>query len=191
MGENLTLASVRYGLCRIVEPADVAVVDALFWSVVAGVLLAFAAGFLKLRRTEKLDPDTERWSRLLEFSLLVTLSGGLFYGHYYYLSKLIIPINVLLCRYAAAPEHRVPKLASLVVVYLLLTAFVIPPTITSRLLGLDTWRLYMQHALYLYGQTLLIGLLLWEYLTLLRERERTAPARVSERLVPEVGYTAS
>lgn len=169
VGDNLTFASVRSGLCRVGGPANLALLDTLFWTTIVLAAAAFATAFIRMRRTPVVDAD-ERWSRLLEYSVLVAFSGGLFYGHYYYLAQLVIPINVLLCRYATSREHRGVKLGALAAVYILLTAFVVPPTVASRLLGIDAWQFYMQHAVYFYGQALLIGLLLWEYRALSQSR---------------------
>jgi hypothetical protein len=168
LSNNQTFASVRYGLCRLAGPTDFVVLDALFWATVAVALAVFAVAFLRATGGVIVDSSDERMRRMLEFSLLVAFSSGVFYAHYYYLAQLVIPINVLVYRYSTSREHLGVKVSLLVLVYLLLTAFVLPPTVTTAVFGFDAWRAYMQSALYLYGQTLLIGLLLFEYCDLVR-----------------------
>jgi len=168
---NQTFASVRYGLCRIGGPADFARLDVVFWIAVGLALLLFGHAFIRASRVVLQDSADERMRRMLEFSFLVAFSAGVFYAHYYYLAQLVIPINVLVYWYSTTSNHRVLKLSALVVVYILLTVFVIPTSITNKLLGVDAWKVYTQHALYLYGQALLIALLLWEYRTLVRRAQ--------------------
>jgi hypothetical protein len=164
-------------------------------------LLVFGRAFMLAEGVVMQDSMDERMRRMLEFSFLVALSAGVFYAHYYYLAQLVIPINVLVYRYATNADHRAPKVSVLVAVYLLLTAFVVPTSVTSMFLGVDAWRLYMQHALYLYGQTLLIALLLWEYCALVRHAQLTrrtardastsaADAIIKEPLSPQPSLTS-
>ena len=62
-----------------------------------------------------------------------------------------------------------------VVAYVLLSGSIAPAWILARLVGLNGWQLYMQGAFYLYGEILLIALLLKEYVGLAGARsERSA-----------------
>ena len=57
-----------------------------------------------------------------------------------------------------------------VVAYVLLSGSIAPAWILARLVGLNGWQLYMQGAFYLYGEILLMALLLKEYVGLASAR---------------------
>jgi hypothetical protein len=166
-----TFASARYGLCRLGGPADFLLFDALFWIAVGSAMLLFGVTFVRAARLVMREPADEQMRRMLEFSFMAAFSAGVFYGHYYYLAQLVIPINVLVYRYSTSADRRAVKVGLLVIVYALLTAFIVPTTVIARVFGIDAWRLYMNHALYLYGQALLIALLLWEYCALVKQAQ--------------------
>jgi hypothetical protein len=48
----------------------------------------------------------------------------------------------------------------------LLAAFLLPVSVMTRVMHVDFWAYYTSNVLYFYGELLLIGLLLWEYLAL-------------------------
>ena len=50
----------------------------------------------------------------------------------------------------------------------MLGAFLVPVSVGSRVLGFDAWQFYTEHVLYLYGELLLVGLLVCEYLVIAR-----------------------
>jgi hypothetical protein len=47
--------------------------------------------------------------------------------------------------------------------YVMVSAFVLPIGVISRLAGFDAWAWYFRGAWFLYGELLLMGLLLFEY----------------------------
>ena len=57
--------------------------------------------------------------------------------------------------------------------YWLLAGFLVPPSFASRLLGIDLWRLYFLSLAVLPGTLILLGLVLWQYLTIPLQEERS------------------
>ena len=73
----------------------------------------------------------------------------------------MIPFNVLLIlylidrRYGALRYGRLP--------YFLVSAFVVPMTLMSRVAGFDVWEPYIWQGWFWYGEVLLVVLLMNEY----------------------------
>jgi Ni,Fe-hydrogenase I cytochrome b subunit len=64
--------------------------------------------------------------------------------------------------------------------YLLLSAFVLPTSMLTRLTGIDVWALYIKGAWFLWGELLLVALLLHEYWGLQNDRRaRLQPGRLT------------
>jgi len=53
-----------------------------------------------------------------------------------------------------------------VLAYMLLSAFLVPPSFVSRITGTDVWRLYFLTVAYFPGQLIVLGLVLHQYVTL-------------------------
>ena len=68
--------------------------------------------------------------------------------------------------------------------YALLGAFVVPPSVMARVFGVDFWHLYMRYNLSFFGEFLLLGLVLWEYMTIATPGD--APARSREPLTGQL-----
>jgi len=183
---NTTSASFRWALCRYSGDLDWWVLELLFWGPLLVASAVVGRGFARATTNDLPDPAREQSRRMLEFSLVLVVCSGMFYGHYYYLSQLIVPLNVLLIRYLSSSVRSWPKLWFWVASYGLLTAFVVPPGLVTRLVGVEMWRLYMQSGVYLFGELILFALLVWEY------REVTAHRRVSlERVADRTPLAAA
>lgn len=155
-----TLANVRHGLCTLASHAEWFPPHLAYLAICIAVAAAYLTTHWRLERL-RLTDDGEAWRRALEFSIVTTVCACCFFAHYYYLIGLVIPFNVLLMRYLATRDWR----ALLVwgVAYLCVSAFVVPTGILSRLTGVDVWAMFINGAWFLYGELLLMGLLLREY----------------------------
>lgn len=122
-----------------------------------------------------LGDGEEAWRRALEFSIVTTVCACFFFAHYYYLIVLVIPFNILLMRYLANREWR--PLAVWGLAYLCVSAFVVPTGMLSRLTGFDAWAVFINGAWFLYGELLLMGLLLREYWRLAEGGSKDPPLR--------------
>ena len=161
---NLTRADIRWGLCNVGARLPWLPVSFEYWGLAATAVTVAAVGFFRLERRGPLNATDESWRRVLEISLVLVVADVSFYAHYHYLAMLIIPLNALIARYLAHQSGWVrPVMWG--VSYLALSGFVVPPALMSQFLrGVDVWRWYMQHAVYLYGELCLLALILWEYL---------------------------
>ena len=155
-----TLTNIRHGLCTMaaynkwIHPP---VIYLALCSAVAAVYLWAHA------RLERVKPGgvIEARRRALEVSIVTTICACFFFSHYYYLILLVIPFNVLLIGYLVDQRYR--ALAIWGVAYFLVSAFIVPITLLSRLAGFDVWEPYVWQGWFLYGEFLLVGLLLYEY----------------------------
>jgi hypothetical protein len=175
---NNTRASIKWALCSFQDRWAWLPARWLHAGSVALILTVFAVGFVRLERRRSLEEADERWRRSLEVGLLLT-GRWLVYAHYYYLAFAIVPLNALLVRYigdihAGRPCKRLWLWAA---AYLSISAFVVPPSLMSQLLGTDYWRLYMRSNVYFVGEVLLIALILWEYVTLPARRPSPSAAQ--------------
>jgi hypothetical protein len=155
-----TLANVRHALCSLGAARPGLPVNLIYLAlcaVIAGIYLLIHARFERRRATAA----AERWRRALELSIVITVYTCFLFNHYYYLIVLIVPLNVLLVRHLS--EGRTARLAVWAVAYFLIAAFIVPTSITTRLLGTDVWAFYIKGAWFLWGELLLMALLLREY----------------------------
>jgi len=164
-----TLANVRHGLCTVGAGARWVPASAIYLLLCAIVAAVYLQTHWRLERRPPaagLERDHERWRRALEVSIVTTVCACFFFAHYYYLIVLVIPFNVLLMRYLSAARHRmlVPWLAA----YALVSAFLVPIGVLSRIAGRDMWEPFIWGGWFLYGELLLVGLLLREYRSLAR-----------------------
>lgn len=162
-----TFASLRMGFCSVAARFPWLSARVLFVATVAVASLIFLASYWALERRGLEEPTVRAFRILIELSLFLIAGSLTAHAHFYYLILLLLPIGALAWRYLGTdrPGQRF-KLALLAAAYLLLSAFVLPLSVMSRLLNRDAWIFYEQHGLYLYGSLLLIGLLLWEYANL-------------------------
>ena len=170
-----TLANIRHGLCALASTRPWLpphLVYVLLCMTVAGCYLV---AHTRLSRGPALAPEVEAWRRALEFSIVTTVCACFFFAHYYYLIVLVIPFGGLLVRYLA--NRQWGRLAVWAAAYVLVSAFVVPTGLLSRLSGVDAWNWYIRGAWFLYGELLLMGLLLYEYLSVASRRDPIAGKR--------------
>lgn len=161
---NTTFVSMRWAACTL-EDQGVAIRPLLAYLMCAAVVAYVGVvGFVHVEwRRDELSASAERWRRILELSVIVTVYSTFFFAHYYYLSVLAAPLAVLLVRYL---EQR--RYASLVLwgaTYFFLSAFTLPVTWFFHPRHGDAWTWYMRHVVYLPGELGLLALLLREYVS--------------------------
>jgi hypothetical protein len=155
-----TLSNVRHALCSLsyrspwLPPHVIYIALCL---VIAGTYLATHLRFERLRP----EADVERWRRALEFAIVTTVYSCFFFNHYYYLIVLVIPLMVLLVRYLRG--GRPVRFVLWAAAYVLISAFVVPMSVLTRATGVDVWAVYIKGAWFLWGELLLMYLLLREY----------------------------
>ena len=171
---NTTYAGVRFALCRFGSWYSWLPISPIYVALVGTLLITFLVAFWRLERQPAASARDESWRRALEASVVIIMTSGFFYSHYYYLSLLAIVVSVLVARYAVTGDGWLRPIA-LGVAYVLLTAFVLPPSVSSRLIGADVFRDYMRLALYFYGEMILIALVFSEYWSL-SSRAHARPA---------------
>jgi glycosyl transferase family 87 len=164
---NQTFASVRWAFCTLENEGLTIRPLVAYLTCAAIVAYVSILGFVRLERLRPLPPASERWRRVLELSLMVSVYTTFFFAHYYYLTVLAVPLAVLLVRFLR--ERRWGSLALWSGTYACLSVFTIPIGVVDRLLHLPSgelvaWTWYMRHVLYLPGELGLQALLLGEYL---------------------------
>ncbi len=163
-----TLANVRHGLCTVsarVRWLPPHLPYLVICALIAAIYL-WAHWRLEQRRPGLDQP--ERWRRALELSIVITAYTCFVFSHYYYLIVLVIPLNVLLVRFLDRGDRW--RLLLWAVSYVLISAFLIPTSVLTRLSGIDVWAFFINGAWFLLGELLLTGLLLVEYLELSASR---------------------
>jgi len=158
---NDTIVSVRWGLCGLNMRHAWLPSRELFYLFVAVVGGCFVTAFVAHERRTP-APLEAKWRTIWELSLVLMVTIVVVRAHYYYLISLLFPIVALVYRYLQYGSGRI-RIALLVSCYVILSAFVVPVSILSRLLDRNVWHDYMQHDVYLYGELMLFSLLLWEY----------------------------
>ena len=83
-------------------------------------------------------------------------------------------MNVLLTRYLDRDDRT--GSCFWLVSYVLISAFLIPTSILTRLTGIDTWAFFINGAWFMYGELLMTALLLREYSRLAVEAPGAVPA---------------
>ena len=161
-----TFASIRWGLCGL--QAQGFWIPLPFSYFVLGGLTAFfgGLGFWGFEQSSQVPLESERWRRVWETSLVIIIYSTFFRSHYYYLSALTIPLVALLIRATSGATIQKTRLGLAVLAYALLGAFVLPISVLSAAFEVDFWRFYLDHQLYLFGEILLLGLVLREYVQL-------------------------
>jgi hypothetical protein len=155
--------SVRFALCGINEriPYPAA---ATYLALILATLLVLAYGFFRAERSAPLTPDAERWRRTWELGAVVVVYVTFFFTHYYYLTVLIVPLTALMVR---AYQQRCARLwCAWAASYLLLSAFLLPLSQLTKWLHVDVFTWYLSTFVYLPGELLLLGVILYEYATL-------------------------
>mgnify|MGYP006274878145 CR=1 FL=1 len=168
-----TLTNLRHGLCAISARAPWLPPNLVYLLICAMVAAGYLVTHFRLQRRGAHDDGLEAgWRRALEFSIIVTICSCFFFAHYYYLIALAIPLLVLLTRFI--DHERRGRLAVWALSYTLISAFVIPIGILSRLANTDMWARYVGGGWFLYGEFLLIVLLMREYWEMGAQAQATA-----------------
>jgi len=166
-----TLANIRHGLCTVASTRPWLAPNLAYLAICVAVAGVYLQAHFRFPHRPQLPPAAEAWRRALEFAIVTTVCACFFFAHYYYLIVLIIPYGVLLVRYLANQQWL--RLGLWAVSYVLVSALVVPTGPLSRLTGIDVWAWYFHGAWFLYGELLLVTLLLLEYHTL-ANRQRPA-----------------
>jgi hypothetical protein len=156
-----TQISIRWGLCGIEDRFPMFPARVVFYSVVVVLAAVIVAAGFRIA-TRALDASERKWATIWQLSLLAIVGSALLHGHYYYLTMVTLPVVALLYRYARDLDTHWGRLALWGVAYVILTAFLLPLPLLSRLVQRDAWALYMESSLYLAGELLLIGLVMRE-----------------------------
>jgi hypothetical protein len=155
-----TLANVRHGLCTVSATVRWLPPQAVYLLLCAAVAIIFLVAHLRLERVRPAGDD-ERWRRAFELSIVVTSYTCFLFNHYYYLIALALPLNVLLVR--LLDRRAWLRLALWALAYVTISAFLVPTSILTRLAGIDVWAFFINGAWFMYGELLMMGLLLREY----------------------------
>jgi hypothetical protein len=155
-----TLANVRHGLCSWSFRAPWLPAHVIYLIISGLIAATYLATHFRFPPGTRFGPD-EMWRRAIEFSVVTTVYSTFFFNHYYYLIVLAIPMNVLLVRYLATGARG--SLAAWMVAYACISAFVVPTSVLTRVTGMDVWAFYIKGGWFLWGELLLMGLLLREY----------------------------
>jgi hypothetical protein len=146
---NGTAASLHAGACAIAAGRS-RIAAPLFYGLIAAGVVLFT---VRARRSD-------RWRQTVDFCAVVAAAGIVFHGHYYYLSVLIMPLTLLIYRGVwAEGQASSARLWLAVASYALLSTFMVPVGLASRLTGRDIWSAYLSHGTYAYGEMLLFALL--------------------------------
>lgn len=168
-----TLSNLRHGLCTMAAYNPWVNPPAIYLAICAAVAVIYLWTHFRLERAPQAKL-TEARRRALEFSIITTICSCFFFSHYYYLIALVIPFNVLLILYLA--DGRWGGFTLWSVSYFLVSAFVVPITLLSRIAGYDVWEPYVWKGWFWYGEILLVGLLMYEYQRLASARTATDTA---------------
>lgn len=168
-----TLTNLRHGLCAMAARVPAMPPNVIYLLICAIVAVGYLITHVRLAKTPPTGLD-ESWRRALELSIVITICSCFFFAHYYYLIALIIPYSVLLVRFLV--QERRLALAAAIASYVMVSAFVVPTGILSRVTGVDVWARYVGGGWCLYGELLLIALLVREYWLMGAQRTDAAPS---------------
>ena len=163
-----TLTNLRHGLCAISARVPWVAPNVVYLLICAAVAVSYLVTHARLTRRPPTQHVDEGWRRALELSIVITICSCFFFAHYYYLIALTIPFSVLLVRFIVF--QRRARLAVWMAAYVMVSAFVVPTGMLSRVSGVDVWAWYVGAGWCLYGELLLIALLMHEYWELGAER---------------------
>jgi len=150
-----TAADVRWELCSVEDRFPLVPARSIFFAILVVTAAAFVWGTLRL--------GSARWSAIWAFSLLAIAGGSFVHAHYYYFIVFLLPLSALAFWYMLRPQPwRRGKVTLLAISYLLLNAFMIPPSWLSAVLARDAWAWFLDSGFCLLGLLLLLGLVLWE-----------------------------
>jgi hypothetical protein len=164
-----TLANIRHGFCSAAARWPWFPPNLAYLLLCAAVTIIYLMAHARFELDRNVSPERERWRRAFEFSIVTTICACFFFAHYYYLVLLVIPVNVLLARFLSRAQYG--RLSLWFVSYVLLSAFLVPTGVLTTRFGTDVWARYIKDGWFLYGELLLVALLLYEYFALSRSRQ--------------------
>jgi hypothetical protein len=156
-----TQVSIRWAFCGLDDRWPAFPARELFYALVLLLALVIVASGWSMAR-QRFRPLEMKWAAIWQVSLLTIVGATLLHGHYYYLTLLLLPLLALLYRYLAAPTIPRARLALWAVAYVTLSAFMLPLPVLSSLVQRDAWAMYMDLNLYVFGELLLIALVVFE-----------------------------
>ncbi len=155
-----TLSNIRHGLCTIAAYNPWVHPPLVYLAICLSVAVVYLRTHFQLERMP-LSSALEARRRVVELSIITTICACFFFSHYYYLIVLVIPFNALFVLYLI--DRRYGALSVWALSYFLVSAFVVPMTLMSRVAGFDVWEPYIWKAWFWYGEVLLVVLLMNEY----------------------------
>ena len=158
--------SIRFALCSMREQVALPIVP-IYLALILATLSALAFGYFRAERAAPLPEDAQRWRITWELSAVMIVYMTYVYSHYYFLIFLIVPLTAVMIR--AYEQRRAGLWLAWGASYLMLSGFLLPLSLVSRLLQVDAFTWYLQTFAYVPGILLLLG-------TVLREYIRTAPS---------------
>jgi hypothetical protein len=167
--------SIRFALCSMYESTPALPIVPIYLTLIIATLAALATGYFRAERAA-LPDDAQRWRSTWELSAVLIIYTTYVYAHYYFLIFMIVPLTAVMVR--AYEQRRIGLWVAWGTSYVLLSGFLLPLSLTSRLLGVDAFTLYLRTFAYLPGILLLLGTVLYEYITI--SKNRSVP------LVPDV-----
>jgi glycosyl transferase family 87/carboxypeptidase family protein len=176
-------ASIHWALCGLSRQLIWFPARDVFYALCAVIGGLFLVACLKLDRGHALSRGDARWRVILEMSLVIVAGTLLVHNEYHWLGILVIPLSALLIRYVWQVRNAT-RLALLALSYVVLAAFVVPVSVLSRIVEVDVARWYSDKGIYMYGELILIGLLIWEYGEL---ASRRVASELTSAAVPTVG----
>ena len=171
-------ASIRFAFCSLRGITPWLPIVPVYLGLIAVTLAALAVGYFRAERA-RLSADDERWRRTWEVCAVLIVYTTYVYAHYYYLIFLIVPLTAVMVR--AYQQRRVGLWMVWGVAYLLLSAFLLPLSLVTRLVQVDAFTWYLQTLSYLPGILLLLGTVLHEYIRLGAEAYASHPEPPSPR----------
>ena len=153
--------SIRFALCSLNETVRFPMVP-VYLALIVATLAGLAIGYFRAERGEPLPPDAERWRITWELSAVVIIYTTYVYAHYYYLIFMIVPLTAVMVR--AYQRHHTGLWIAWGVSYVMLSAFLLPLSLLTRLLQVDAFTWYLQTFAYVAGILLLLGTVLYEYI---------------------------
>ena len=161
-----TFTSIRWGLCGLRAHGFWVPVPFSYFALIAVTAFVGYVGLWSFEHRDQTPLESERWRRIWEISLVIIVNSIFFYTHYYYLSALILPLLALFIRFTSGAAIQKARLALAILAYVLLSAFVLPVSVLSAVFEVDVWQFYLGHQFYLFGELLLLALVLREYVAL-------------------------
>jgi len=155
-----TLSNLRHGLCTMAAYNPWVQPPLFYLAICVSVAAIYLWTHFRLERM-MLPALVEARRRAIELSIITTICACFFFSHYYYLIVLVIPFNVLFILYLI--DRRYGALSLWAISYFLVSAFVVPMTLMSRVAGFDVWEPYIWQGWFWYGEVLLVVLLMNEY----------------------------